>query len=67
MKVRVKRLEVHIQEVEVEAEDFTAARKMVNDGEGEEIGKPIYDYTLDSDDLRDGWQCYEVGNDSNTG
>lgn len=60
MRIRVKRLEVHVQEVEVEAPDFTAARKMVNEGEGEEIGKPWWDYTLNSDDLRDGWECHEV-------
>ncbi len=63
MLIRVKVTEIHIQEMEIEADGFESARKKIEDGEGTEISTSHYDYTLDCDE----WFCYEAGNyDNNT-
>lgn len=42
--------EVHYQRVEIEAENEEDALELVMDGEGNQIGNPEYEYTLDDED-----------------
>lgn len=52
----VRQQEVWIQELEVEANSEEEAREKILDGEGTEIGKAEYDYTLDNEE---DWDIYE--------
>lgn len=48
--------EVHIQEVEVMANNEEQAARIASDGDGEEVGCPRYHYTLDN---VENWNVYE--------